>query len=258
MTIRPSPQPRSYTTSVFFTSASFSIAATASSVVGTKGTSGSRRGWRVWAAAAVAKSMAPRRQEHGIVFRRSIKSPRSQRLSQLASVPARHLCERDGGVVAGVAGLAELRHALGHHFLHGLARGLEVVARIEPLGRFPEDLADGAGDGQAVVGIDVDLAHAVLDAELDLLDRHAPGGLQLAAVLVDDVLQMLGHAGGAVHHQVNVGQFVVDLNEPPHFERLAGGLAAELVSAVAGADGDGRSEERRVGKECRSRWSPYH
>ena len=23
-------------------------------------------------------------------------------------------------------------------------------------------------------------------------------------------------------------------------------------------DADGRSEERRVGKECRSRWSPYH
>ena len=23
-------------------------------------------------------------------------------------------------------------------------------------------------------------------------------------------------------------------------------------------DGQGRSEERRVGKECRSRWSPYH
>ena len=24
------------------------------------------------------------------------------------------------------------------------------------------------------------------------------------------------------------------------------------------ADGFDRSEERRVGKECRSRWSPYH
>ena len=24
------------------------------------------------------------------------------------------------------------------------------------------------------------------------------------------------------------------------------------------ADNQGRSEERRVGKECRSRWSPYH
>ena len=23
-------------------------------------------------------------------------------------------------------------------------------------------------------------------------------------------------------------------------------------------DADDRSEERRVGKECRSRWSPYH
>ena len=25
-----------------------------------------------------------------------------------------------------------------------------------------------------------------------------------------------------------------------------------------GTTGDWRSEERRVGKECRSRWSPYH
>src|ERR1051326_2916421 len=38
----------------------------------------------------------------------------------------------------------------------------------------------------------------------------------------------------------------------------AGGIASGegMVSAIAlGAD---RSEERRVGKECRSRWSPYH
>ena len=28
-----------------------------------------------------------------------------------------------------------------------------------------------------------------------------------------------------------------------------------LLSIVVGA---ARSEERRVGKECRSRWSPYH
>ena len=27
---------------------------------------------------------------------------------------------------------------------------------------------------------------------------------------------------------------------------------------IAYADKFGRSEERRVGKECRSRWSPYH
>jgi len=28
--------------------------------------------------------------------------------------------------------------------------------------------------------------------------------------------------------------------------------------AIAGGSSEARSEERRVGKECRSRWSPYH
>ena len=35
-----------------------------------------------------------------------------------------------------------------------------------------------------------------------------------------------------------------------HFSRVE-------VSEESGAP-PGRSEERRVGKECRSRWSPYH
>ena len=30
------------------------------------------------------------------------------------------------------------------------------------------------------------------------------------------------------------------------------------TKAYASATIGGRSEERRVGKECRSRWSPYH
>src|SRR3712207_8863677 len=34
-------------------------------------------------------------------------------------------------------------------------------------------------------------------------------------------------------------------------------LVAVLFQCFLGATG-GRSEERRVGKECRSRWSPYH
>ena len=35
----------------------------------------------------------------------------------------------------------------------------------------------------------------------------------------------------------------------------------EVMSAFTSAEvkeGEARSEERRVGKECRSRWSPYH
>ena len=31
-----------------------------------------------------------------------------------------------------------------------------------------------------------------------------------------------------------------------------------LAGVVIGEYGFNRSEERRVGKECRSRWSPYH
>ena len=35
-------------------------------------------------------------------------------------------------------------------------------------------------------------------------------------------------------------------------------LDAELADYPAGFRFTNRSEERRVGKECRSRWSPYH
>ena len=34
--------------------------------------------------------------------------------------------------------------------------------------------------------------------------------------------------------------------------------AGILGMETLGLAGSGRSEERRVGKECRSRWSPYH
>ena len=50
---------------------------------------------------------------------------------------------------------------------------------------------------------------------------------------------------------------------------LSGGVDSALVAKLCAdalgpqhvlgvAMPDGRSEERRVGKECRSRWSPYH
>ena len=39
-------------------------------------------------------------------------------------------------------------------------------------------------------------------------------------------------------------------------------LCADMFASMYAAQGVGlaapRSEERRVGKECRSRWSPYH
>src|SRR3712207_9132722 len=49
--------------------------------------------------------------------------------------------------------------------------------------------------------------------------------------------------------------------QPPHDDREATALDPpandDLPEAAARSDAT-RSEERRVGKECRSRWSPYH
>ena len=43
-----------------------------------------------------------------------------------------------------------------------------------------------------------------------------------------------------------------------HFSALAGGIALAIMMVPTITRTTERSEERRVGKECRSRWSPYH
>ena len=40
--------------------------------------------------------------------------------------------------------------------------------------------------------------------------------------------------------------------------RFAFGSGRAVVQAKHYVESETRSEERRVGKECRSRWSPYH
>ena len=59
--------------------------------------------------------------------------------------------------------------------------------------------------------------------------------------------------GRAVIYMLDTNTCIYIINQRPpqvraHFEGLHYG--AVVVSS--------RSEERRVGKECRSRWSPYH
>ena len=54
------------------------------------------------------------------------------------------------------------------------------------------------------------------------------------------------------------------LDQPPRFlfftgKGGVGKTSIACATAIQLADaGQQRSEERRVGKECRSRWSPYH
>src|SRR3989475_10250001 len=76
--------------------------------------------------------------------------------------------------------------------------------------------------------------------------KREGGGLPGRAGPVEAVRAALQGEGGAVDVQA-------------HAAAVVGRAAAE-----AGGHGEcpigagGRSEERRVGKECRSRWSPYH
>ena len=57
--------------------------------------------------------------------------------------------------------------------------------------------------------------------------------------------------------KLNEGERIDDLERNgykiiQHKDKFCFGMDAVLLSGFA------RSEERRVGKECRSRWSPYH
>ena len=136
---------------------------------------------------------------------------------------ALHLEPSDG---AGILGSLALRVVeVGGNRDHGLAHlGTQVV-----LGRFLQLLQDHGGDlGRGVrLAVDLDGRRALL-----ALDQR-------------------------VGDQTDLFR---DLAEPPTHEAL------DRVDRSLGVGdrltlGDGahrRSEERRVGKECRSRWSPYH
>src|SRR3712207_9224284 len=49
---------------------------------------------------------------------------------------------------------------------------------------------------------------------------------------------------------------LIDLDEA--LRRVSGAQLVQLMFPQFDSSGELRSEERRVGKECRSRWSPYH
>ena len=56
-------------------------------------------------------------------------------------------------------------------------------------------------------------------------------------------------------HKIHFGQTILDIGPAWHKKKqgtpIMGGFMFIISIPI-------RSEERRVGKECRSRWSPYH
>ena len=72
----------------------------------------------------------------------------------------------------------------------------------------------------------------------------APGLMVMA------IIYFMGAVSGAHLNPAVTLAFAVRRNFP--WNRVPGYVLAQAVGGVL------RSEERRVGKECRSRWSPYH
>ena len=51
---------------------------------------------------------------------------------------------------------------------------------------------------------------------------------------------------------------ICDARQVARVVKLSGSIMPPRFAAIADRFAGDRSEERRVGKECRSRWSPYH
>ena len=69
---------------------------------------------------------------------------------------------------------------------------------------------------------------------------------------IDDTLALLARADYVAERSLATTVFLaLKMSRPLFLEGEAGVGKTEIAKVL-------RSEERRVGKECRSRWSPYH
>src|SRR5256886_17424394 len=120
---------------------------------------------------------------------------------------------------------------------------------------------DERGDAARPLAVDpVDLIYR--DQLLDDRARLLPAALVVAHDEFDGRAAEPGEALARSERHLEVGVVVVDdvlgrLRRPQVLLPVVGEGAGERQYRTDEHLGD-RSEERRVGKECRSRWSPYH
>ena len=98
-----------------------------------------------------------------------------------------------------------------------------------------------------------------------LINRAGGGGKAMsfgksrARLIRDDEKEKITFAdvAGLKEEKQKLSEIVDFLKNPAKFKEL-GARVPKGVLLVGPPDTTTRSEERRVGKECRSRWSPYH
>src|SRR2546426_1038583 len=127
------------------------------------------------------------------------------------------------------------------------------IARAVVLALFvPLIISSGGNSGSQATSL---IIRALALRELRLRDWWKVCGREIAAGLV------LGAFLGAIgFFRIVLWQQLRFVDYGPHYLLVALTVCGALIGVVGFGTltGSMRSEERRVGKECRSRWSPYH
>src|SRR5574337_737703 len=88
-------------------------------------------------------------------------------------------------------------------------------------------------------------------------------GAQRAAILLltlgeQDAAEVLKHLSARDVQTIGSAMAALSSVSREHVEQVLDKLNDDVGRHTSLGVGTERSEERRVGKECRSRWSPYH
>ena len=114
--------------------------------------------------------------------------------------------------------------------------------------------ADAVHPGYGFLAENAAFAQAVADAELVFVGP--PAAVQRALGSKTEARRIAERVGVPV--AAGTAEPVQDEVEVRHAAERIGYPVLLKPAAGGGGKGMRRSEERRVGKECRSRWSPYH